>query len=104
MRIVMNYGKKGLPIDIPEGIEVDVIRKKDMPVIGEPEEAVRSAIENPVGCDNLQEIIKDGTKICILVCDVTRPVPHGVILPVLILMWTMQRDFISGMSAGALKG
>ncbi|HOV62348.1 MAG TPA: carbohydrate ABC transporter permease [Spirochaetia bacterium] len=27
-----------------------------------------------------------------------------VILPVLILMWTMQRDFISGMSAGALKG
>jgi len=80
----MNYGKKGLPIDIPEGIEVDVIRKKDMPVIGEPEEAVRSAIENPVGCDNLQEIIKDGTKICILVCDVTRPVPHGVILPVLI--------------------
>lgn len=27
-----------------------------------------------------------------------------VILPVLVLMWTMQRDFISGVSAGALKG
>ncbi|MBF9018463.1 MULTISPECIES: carbohydrate ABC transporter permease [unclassified Oceanispirochaeta] len=27
-----------------------------------------------------------------------------VILPVLILMWFMQRDFVSGISAGALKG
>jgi multiple sugar transport system permease protein len=27
-----------------------------------------------------------------------------IILPVLIIMWAMQRDFISGVSAGALKG
>ncbi len=27
-----------------------------------------------------------------------------VILPVLVLMWIMQRDFVSGVSAGALKG
>jgi ABC-type glycerol-3-phosphate transport system permease component len=27
-----------------------------------------------------------------------------VIVPVLVIMWLMQRDFISGVSAGALKG
>jgi ABC-type glycerol-3-phosphate transport system permease component len=27
-----------------------------------------------------------------------------VVLPVLLIMWLMQRDFISGISAGALKG
>jgi multiple sugar transport system permease protein len=27
-----------------------------------------------------------------------------VIFPVLLIMWLMQRDFISGVSAGALKG
>jgi ABC-type glycerol-3-phosphate transport system permease component len=26
-----------------------------------------------------------------------------IIIPVLVLMWLMQRDFISGVSAGALK-
>jgi ABC-type glycerol-3-phosphate transport system permease component len=27
-----------------------------------------------------------------------------VVFPVLLIMWLMQRDFISGISAGALKG
>ena len=27
-----------------------------------------------------------------------------IILPVIVIMWAMQRDFISGVSAGALKG
>jgi len=84
MRIVMRYGKTGLPIDIPDSLEVDIIRKKVMPILKDPEGAVRSAFSQPVGCKQLIEEAKRCKSICILICDNTRPVPNSIVLPVLI--------------------
>ena len=84
MRVVMRYGRKGLTLDLPDGLDVAVIRKKAMPVLSDPESAVASALLNPVGCQSLFEEARQCRSACILICDITRPVPNGTILPTLV--------------------
>ena len=48
MHIVLNYGKKGLPLDLPDTWDITVINKKRMPVLPNPEEAVEQALAEPV--------------------------------------------------------
>lgn len=84
MHILMRYGKKGLSLDLPCGLETDVIRKRSMPVLKEPAEAIRLALSSPVGCKPLKEAVRGRKEICVLICDNTRPVPHAIILPALI--------------------
>ena len=84
MRIVMRYGRKGLTLDLPDDLDVAVIRKKAMPVLSDPESAISSALLNPVGCKSLFEEARQCRRACILICDITRPVPNGTILPALV--------------------
>jgi nickel-dependent lactate racemase len=81
MRITMNYGKKGLTLDLPDDIEATVIRKRQMPLQEDPHSAVNAALASPVGCGTLSEEAKNCDSICILICDITRPVPNGLVLP-----------------------
>ena len=84
MRVVMRYGRKGLTLDLPDGLDVEVIRKKAMPVLPDPETAVASALLNPVGCASLFDEARQCRSACILICDITRPVPNGTVLPTLV--------------------
>ncbi|NTU49059.1 MAG: nickel-dependent lactate racemase [Syntrophobacteraceae bacterium] len=78
------YGRKGLTIDLPDAVRAHVIRKHPMPLLPDPSGAVRQALEKPVGCPSLQELAKGKKNACILICDITRPVPNGLILPPLV--------------------
>jgi len=82
--IIMRYGKDGLPLDLPEGPDIAVIRKKVMPVLQDPGSALRDAFANPAGSLPLGEEARGCRSACILICDITRPVPNGTVLPVLI--------------------
>ncbi len=84
MRVVMRYGRRGLTLDIPDGLDAEVIRKKTMPVLPDPESAVASALLNPVGCKSIFEEARQCRSACILICDITRPVPNGTVLPTLV--------------------
>jgi lactate racemase len=84
MRIVMRYGKEGFPLDLPDDLDVTVIRKKAMPVLENPREAVKSSFSNPVAGKPLREEAKGCRSACILICDITRPVPNGLVLPPLV--------------------
>ena len=84
MRIVMKYGKDGFPLDLPDDLEVTLIRKKAMPVLADSREAVKASLSNPVGCRPLREEAKGCRSACILICDITRPVPNGLVLPPLV--------------------
>jgi len=55
-----------------------------MPLLPDPPGAVRQALEKPVGCPSLVELARGKRNACILICDITRPVPNGLILPPLI--------------------
>ena len=78
--IAIRYGKGELHIRLPLGCEPTVIRKPDMPVLHDANEAVRNALRNPVNAPSIQELAKGAKRVCIVTCDVTRPVPNGPIL------------------------
>jgi nickel-dependent lactate racemase len=84
MRIVLNYGKEGLPVELGDDLDVRVIRKPAMPVLPDAEAAIREALARPVGAAPLAELARGRKSACILICDITRPVPNGLFLPILI--------------------
>jgi nickel-dependent lactate racemase len=83
-RIELNYGRGRLPVDLPDEIDLWMIRKRPMPVLPDPEAAVRAALARPVGTPPLAELAKGKASACILICDITRPVPNGLFLPILV--------------------
>jgi lactate racemase len=83
-RIELNYGRGRLPVDLPDEIDLRVIRKRQMPVLPDPEGAVREALAQPTGAPPLAELARGKNSACILICDITRPVPNGLFLPILV--------------------
>ena len=47
MRIVMRYGKEGFPLELPDDLDVAIIRKKAMPVLPTPARPSRSPSRTP---------------------------------------------------------
>lgn len=84
MPIIMRYGKDGLPLELPESLDVTVVRKKVMPSLADPESALREAFAGPIGSRSLEEEAQGCQSACILICDITRPVPNGAVLPILV--------------------
>ena len=80
MQIALSYGKDGLAIEFPDDLDVQVIRKPAMPVLPRPEEAVREALVSPIKAPPLAELAKGKRSACILICDITRPVPNHFFL------------------------
>lgn len=84
MRITMHYGRTGLPLDLPDHWDVTVIRKKPMPLLHDPAKTLEEVCRSYPDGKPLQELARSRRHACILICDITRPVPNGIVLPVLI--------------------
>jgi len=84
MKYLMNYGRSGLELELPDHWSVTVIGKKPMPILAEPTAAMVEALKGPVGSRTLVDEARGIASACILICDVTRPVPNGLILPAVI--------------------
>ena len=74
------YGKRELPVRFDAELDVTVIAKPPMPVVDDGAAAVRRALARPIGCAPLAELAAGKRSACILVCDVTRPVPNHLFL------------------------
>lgn len=74
------YDRAALAISPPAGCVPTVIRKHAMPVIADPDAAIGRALEAPVGAPPLAELARGRRSACILICDITRPVPNGLFL------------------------
>ncbi|MGE5256641.1 MAG: nickel-dependent lactate racemase [Hyphomicrobiales bacterium] len=84
MKIELLYGRAKLPVRFPEDLQVTTIRKKRMPLAPDPVEALQASFRKPVAGAPLREIARARQTACILICDITRPVPHATLLPPLI--------------------
>ena len=47
-------------------------------------EEVERALDNPIGTDKVENLVKAGQKVCIITSDITRPMPSKICLPPLI--------------------
>ena len=74
------YGHGSLAVRLPDGAEPVVIRKTALPVIADPEAAVLGAFARPIGAPPLAELARGRSSACVVVCDVTRPVPNHLFL------------------------
>ncbi|HTO44804.1 MAG TPA: nickel-dependent lactate racemase [Burkholderiales bacterium] len=84
MRVELSYGKGGLALELPDAVNATVIRKPPMPILSDPIDSVQAALDRPAGSRPLVEEARDVRSACILICDITRPVPNGLLLPPLV--------------------
>jgi nickel-dependent lactate racemase len=81
MRITLDYGRTGLDVDLPENRLVGPLAIRDAAPLADPQAAIGRALQDPIGSRPLAELAKGRRNACILVCDITRPVPNRLILP-----------------------
>ena len=84
MAIELLYGRGVLAVTPPAGCAPTVIHKHAMPVLADPVGEIGKALARPVGLPPLAELARGKRSACILICDITRPVPNGLFLQPLI--------------------
>jgi lactate racemase len=88
----IRYGKSNLEIRLPQSARATVISKRTMPRLNDAAAAVENALAHPVGAPAFASLVRGRTSACILICDITRPVPNHLFL----------RPMIEGMLAAGL--
>src|SRR6185312_12952588 len=81
MRITLDYGKTGLEVNLPDERLVGPLSIRPAAPLDDPAGAIERAIANPIGSRPLAEIARGKKTACVVVCDITRPVPNKLILP-----------------------
>jgi len=74
------FGRGHLPVRLPAGAHATVIRKRPLPKLPDQAGAIRAAFAQPVGTAPLHELARGKRSACILICDITRPVPNSLFL------------------------
>ncbi|MBD3182817.1 nickel-dependent lactate racemase [Candidatus Poribacteria bacterium] len=81
MLITMKYGKQGLDVEVPDSNLAGILRIKESRRIETPPESIRKALNSPLASKPLRELAKGKDTACIVISDITRPVPNKIILP-----------------------
>ena len=81
MKVEMRYGTGTLPIEIPDKNVAGVLEISESVPLSDEDSAVRAAIAQPIASSPLAELASGRESACIVISDVTRPVPNKVILP-----------------------
>jgi nickel-dependent lactate racemase len=98
MQVELNYGRRTLPVELPDDLPVTVVRKPAMPVLPDPVVAVQKALREPVGTPSLEQLARDARSAAIAICDITRPVPNHLFLRPLI-----ENLLEAGIPAGGIR-
>ena len=78
--VELAYGRGRLSVVLPPDCEPTVIRQHPLPPLADPVAAVVDALQHPIGSAPLAELAAGRRSACILICDITRPVPNGLFL------------------------
>jgi nickel-dependent lactate racemase len=84
MRVTLDYGRTGLDVDLPDERVVGPLAIRATVPLADPEAAIADALSRPIGTPSLAQLARGRRNACILVCDITRPVPNRLILPPLL--------------------
>jgi nickel-dependent lactate racemase len=79
-RIDIAFGRGHLTVTLPPEAEPCIIRKPDLPKLADPRAAIRGALDQPIDAAPLGRLAAGKRSACILICDITRPVPNRLFL------------------------
>jgi nickel-dependent lactate racemase len=80
MRCRLAYGQTGLEVELPDDRVVRELAYKDAPPLKDPVGDLERLLADPIGTPPLAQIAADRQTACIVICDITRPVPNEMIL------------------------
>jgi len=85
MKVVLRYGSEGLPVDLPEtpGF-AGVLEPSSPPALADPAAEVARRLGEPLASPPLADLARGRRSACVVVRDVTRPVPNALLLPPLL--------------------
>ncbi len=78
--IELNYGRARLGVVLPPEAVPTVIRKRTLAPLADHAGAIRRAFDEPFEAPPLAAMARGRASACILVCDITRPVPNRLFL------------------------
>lgn len=84
MKYSLAYGKGSISVEIPERNLVKVLEIGKVPALSDPVRGIREKLDRPNGTPPLARLAGGKKTACILVSDITRPVPNKTILPPLL--------------------
>ena len=80
MRVRLDYGRDGLEVDLPDDQVIGVLSYQQADPLSDPETSLHALLERPTGTPPLLELARDRRDACLLICDITRPVPNEILL------------------------
>lgn len=80
----MKYGSTYCTFSLPESVSTEELDMQEVPVLQNPQEAIRKAINHPIASPPLKAILKPGQTVTLLVNDSTRVANSYVFLPILL--------------------
>ncbi len=84
MRVRLEYGRTGLDVELPGQRVVRSLAYKEAAPVASPHDALQGVLASPVGTPPLAQLAAGRRSACVVICDITRPVPNEMILrPVL---------------------
>ena len=81
MRLSFGYGKTEQIVEVPDQNLQAVLESNPMEHERRGPEAVRYALEHPIGAPKLRDLVRPEQKVVIITSDISRPVPSFDILP-----------------------
>lgn len=81
MRVRLEYGRRGLEVDLPDAAGARILGYQPAPPLADPVASLRQALDRPTGTPPLAALAAGKRDACIVVSDITRPVPHALMLP-----------------------
>jgi len=79
-KVELAFGRRQLQVSLPEGAQATIIRKVPLATLADPRQEVRRALDHPISAEQLAELARGRQSACILICDITRPVPNQLFL------------------------
>jgi nickel-dependent lactate racemase len=80
MRVRLEYARTGLDVDLPGERVVRNLAYKNAPPLADPRAVLADVLEHPTGTPSLAELARGRKDACVVICDITRPVPNELML------------------------
>lgn len=84
MNVTLPYGPDRIHFEVPDQNFIGMMDPAFVPAVDDLAGAIRSAIDNPIGTGPLEQIVRPGKKIAVIIDDGSRPTPISTILPILL--------------------
>ena len=80
MHVCLEYGRSGLEVELPDDRVIRTLAYKNAAPLEDPASSVAAVLREPSGTPSLAELARGRSSACIVICDITRPVPNELIL------------------------